>query len=513
MGIIDGGMLPLVVEGYPGRQSCVAGDVVEFHCSSLAASFSVEVTRVGAERVVVWDAAGVHGHEHPVPPDAATNGCAWPVTFAIPVGPTWRSGFYEVAFRADGIDGPEGLSHSFFVVRGNVERSPDGMLLVLSTNTWNAYNTFGGTCLYLGATQVSFERPMVRGFLNRPEAAYDGRLASIVPEGDPEHHQLQTYLKDGQWPMWSASAGWYNWERRFVRWAETNGYHMDVAVNADLEQVPDLLDGYRLLLSVGHDEYWSWAMRDAIDTFVERGGNHAIFSGNTSCWQVRLEGDNMVCFKGAAAEADPVVGTDRSHLMTAAWFDPRIGRPDAATTGLSFSRGGYARVGKATPRGSGGFTVYRPEHWVFEGTELCYGDVVGASATIVGYEVDGCAFTLRHGLPEPTYDDATPDGLHILATAPARLLANNDTLREVPKALWADPDGPGDLETVASTLFGDTSAENIARIAHNSAVMAVFDKGSGTVFNAGTTDWAYGLDSDPVVQRITTNVLNRLSQP
>lgn len=234
MGIIDGGMLPLVVEGYPGRQSCVAGDVVEFHCSSPAASFSVEVTRVGAERVVVWDAAGVHGHEHPVPPDAATNGCAWPVTFAIPVGPTWRSGFYEVAFRADGIDGPEGLGHSFLVVRENVERSPDGMLLVLSTNTWNAYNTFGGTCLYLGATQVSFERPMVRGFLNRPEAAYDGRLASIVPEGDPEHHQLQTYLKDGQWPMWSASAGWYNWERRFVRWAETNGYHMDVAVNADL---------------------------------------------------------------------------------------------------------------------------------------------------------------------------------------------------------------------------------------------------------------------------------------
>ena len=39
--------------------------------------------------------------------------------------------------------------------------------------------------------------------------------------------------------------------------------------------------------------------------------------------------------------------------------------------------------------------------------------------------------------------------------------------------------------------------------------MGVFERG-GTVFNAGVTDWAYGLDGDRLVQEVTRNVLTRL---
>ncbi|MFD7987198.1 hypothetical protein ACFV4M_28015 [Kitasatospora indigofera] len=44
------------------------------------------------------------------------------------------------------------------------------------------------------------------------------------------------------------------------------------------------------------------------------------------------------------------------------------------------------------------------------------------------------------------------------------------------------------------------------------AVMGVFDSGAGTVFNAGTVNWGAALD-DPVVHRITRNVLTRLAAP
>ncbi len=44
-------------------------------------------------------------------------------------------------------------------------------------------------------------------------------------------------------------------------------------------------------LSVGHDEYWSWGMRDALDAFTDAGGNAAILSGNTCFWQVRFDDD------------------------------------------------------------------------------------------------------------------------------------------------------------------------------------------------------------------------------
>ena len=84
-----------------------------------------------------------------------------------------------------------------------------------------------------------------------------------------------------------------------MRWAERNGYAFDVAISTDLETVPGVLDGYRLFVCAGHDEYWSWGMRDALDAHTGGGGNAAILSGNTCFWQVRFDHDagTMTCFK------------------------------------------------------------------------------------------------------------------------------------------------------------------------------------------------------------------------
>ena len=52
--------------------------------------------------------------------------------------------------------------------------------------------------------------------------------------------------------------------------------------------VPSIISAYRCLVMVGHDEYWSWQMRDAIDAYVDQGGRIARFAGNFM-WQIRLE--------------------------------------------------------------------------------------------------------------------------------------------------------------------------------------------------------------------------------
>lgn len=82
-----------------------------------------------------------------------------------------------------------------------------------------------------------------------------------------------------------------------MAWAERNGYALEYAVNYDLEQVPGLLDAYKLVVSVRHDEYWSAPMRDVLEGFIGRGGNVAFFSGNAVCWQVRSEdnGNALAC--------------------------------------------------------------------------------------------------------------------------------------------------------------------------------------------------------------------------
>ena len=493
------------IDGYPDRLSYVAGDRVSFACSTTSATFGAEVARVGARREIVWEQKGIPAALHPIPPDASSVGCGWPEAFSLQIPGDWRSGYYEVVLRAtDPATGRLAEHLACFAVRPVPGPHPGRLLLVLSTNTYNAYNDWGGPSLYTGAVRASFHRPFAPGFLKKPLP--EVRYPNVEDLEDPEHERFRTWADLHGLARWSGSAGWHNWERRFVIWAEREGYGVDVCVNADLEFHPEVLQGYRLVASVGHDEYWSWGMRDALEAHLVRGGNIGFFSGNAVCWQVRFEDKSatMVCYKNRYEE-DPVFGTDPRRTTTL-WCSQLVGRPENELTGVSFSRGGYVRMGRAVPRGSGGYTVWRPDHWALAGTDLRYGDLFGTRDAIAVYELDGCEFTLslEDGLPVPTGRDGTPADFTILATAPTRLHSRDELSSRYRSS------ERGDLEATAVAVFGDEAPAHVARLAHNHAVMGTYTRG-GTAFTTGTTDWAYGLAChDPMVERITRNVLDRL---
>jgi len=486
----------VTLEAYCWPLSVGQGEPVELIVSTDAPSFDVEVVREGAEPEPVWSAEGIAGRSFDAPEDASSNGCGWPVALEIPaVG--WGSGYHAVTVTA----GDE-RADAFVVVRPDPSE-PAPILLVLSTTTWHAYNDWGGPSLYTGGTRVSFDRPLAKGFLVKPEPI--GRM--MQPEPDREAMGFRRWARPLGLSEWCGGTGWFTYERTFTRWAEANGYRLDVAVSQDLELHPEILDAPRLVLSVGHDEYWSWGMRDALDAFVERRGNAAILSGNTSFWQVRFDPSHrgMTGYKYRADE-DPVVGTADERFLTGCWSDRRIGRPETSTIGLTFTRGGYSKYGLGAAESSGAYTVHRPEHWAFEGTGLEAGREFGGADAIVAYECDGCAFeTGPNGLPVTTGVDGIPAGLEILATAPAHLWAQH----EQPTRYAHEP---GDLEQCSNAVFGDASPEHLAELGDGHAVMATFERtGGGTVVNVGVTDWVLGL-GDPVVDRITRNVLDRLSR-
>jgi len=486
----------VTLEAYCWPPSVGRGEPVDLHVSTDAPTFDVAVVRESAGSEPVWSAEGIGGRSHEAPDDASSNGCGWPPTLEIPVG-EWRSGYHAVTVTA----GDE-RADAFLVVRPD-PTDPAPILLVLSTTTWHAYNDWGGPSLYTGGTRVSFERPLANGFLVKPEPI--GRMMQREP--DREAMGFRDWARPLGLSDWSGGAGWFTYERTFTRWAESNGYRIDVTASQDLEQHPEILDAPRLYVSAGHDEYWSWGMRDALDAFVGRGGNGAILSGNTSFWQVRFDPGHrgMTGYKYRADE-DPVLGTADERFLTGCWSDRRIGRPETSTIGLTFTRGGYSRYGLGAPESSGAYTVHRPEHWAFAGTGLGAGREFGGPDAVVAYECDGCAFeTGPDGLPLSTGVDGAPEGLEILATAPAHLWAQH----EQPARYAHDP---SDLEQCSMAVFGDTSAEHLAELGDGHAVMAAFERpGGGSVLNVGVTDWVLGL-GDPVVERITRNVLDRLSR-
>jgi hypothetical protein len=507
-------MARATVTGYCWPQSVEAGGSVGLHLSSTdGAPVRMEVARVGRARHVVIDAHPVAAEDHPVPADAATHGCSWPAACSIDVDPAWPSGYYEVTLTITDTGGKERTEHAFFVVRptlgsSGAPASGASILLVLATNTWHAYNDFGGSNLYTGATQVSMERPMARGYLAKPPGA--GRRVTSVHPPDPQLAAHVGYLQLNHLSAWAGSAGWPDWELPFVQWAEREGYTFDVATNADLEEHPELLAGspeagYRLVLSVGHDEYWSGPMRDTVEGFIARGGNVAFFSGNTAFWQVRHEGSVMVGYKGNFRR-DPVYETGQVAQLTSMWSDHLVARPENEMTGVSFSRGGYHRIGRRVTNGAGGYTIHRHDHWLFEHTGIGYGDVLGADAVVVGYECDGCDFTYRDGLPHPTHTDGTPATFTILGTAPAAHFTRTTAPRPPhPKELAED-------EFIAWRLFDDRSPEAVERVSHGHAVLGTYTSpAGGVVVTSGSTDWAHGLGGrSPQVEQITRNVLDRL---
>ena len=445
---------PLFIEGYAGRLSYAPGQDAELHISTSAAQFSIELRRIGVTNELVWTRRGIAGAEHPVPEDASSHGCCWPVTLRVPVAESWRSGYYVASLRAEDNGGAytqrgrrTAESDLYFVVRPKSPGSTSKILLQLSANTYNAYNNWGGFSLY----------------------AYNGRAKN-------QGSRVSFHRPGG--------SQFYNWEHAFVAWAERNGYALDYAVNYDLELIPDLLNHYRLVVSVGHDEYWSAPMRDAAEAFIGRGGNMAFFSGNAVCWQVRGEdnGSALVCWKQNYF-SDPVFKTREYSTLSTAWSHHLVQRPETQLTGVGFLWGGY--------RGSHGqfmgepaeYTVHRPENWVFAETGLKRGDVFGGADTVVGYETDGCELEWRDGLPYPTHRDGSPESFTVLGTCPVR---------------WQEDD----CEWYERWEKGRVGA----------ACLGVYTRG-GTVFTAATTDWSHGLrGGDKVVQRITRNVLDRLSR-
>jgi len=448
---------PLFIEGYSGQVSYAPGEELKLHTSTSGQQYGIQIKRHGAKVETVFSKSGIRGAEHPIPENASSHGCKWPVGFKMSIPANWKSGYYEVLFRTEDRGGKfvhrnrrtaEGSCH--FILRAANPGENSKILLQFSVNTYNAYNNWGGSSLY--------------GFHGR--AKLQGNRVSF-------HRPPRTLFP--------------NWEAPFVAWAESNGYELEYASNMDLELRPEILKNYRLILSVGHDEYWSTPMRDSLEKFIADGGNAAFFSGNSVCWQVRWEaGDRaLTCWKQWFNQ-DPFYSNKKNRrLLSTLWSHHLVKRPENELTGVGFLHGGYHRSHGQFMDGKGSYTVHRPDHWVFAGTNLKRKDEFGGKDTIVGYECDGCEIEWRDGLPFPTHKDGTPKSFTILATCPARWAPGDSLWYDK----WPSPDHSGN------------------------AVLGVYQNG-GTVFTCGSTDWSHGLrGKDPKVIQITKNVLDRLSKP
>ena len=501
---------------YTDRFSYAHGAIVQLHVHSTIARYELSIVRDGASAASVLTRRVEGARRQDTPEQCSVVGCGWEPSLEFRVADAWPSGAYRVTLTAEGLDGTPLHAHHLFIVRPpSAARRARRLLQIAATGSWTAYNTWGGSNHYQGitgpkrnqyATTVSIERPWCRGFVVLPHDAPRVPLEVSPPPGAPPRYPHLEWAYANGYSNKYASAGWASYDRHFFHWAERAGFAVDLASQHELHFDPQILEGYDCVVCVGHDEYWTWEMRDAIDGYVERGGRVARFAGNFM-WQTRLEQDGrrQVCYKYRARAEDPVFRSADPSRTTGSWEAREIGRPGAKTFGLNATRGLYAGWGGCAPRGVRGFPVYRPEHWAFAGTGLYYGDLLGAEGHAFGYEVDGLDYIIRGGLPEPSEGSGAPDGLQILAVGLSSLEEERIGAAADDRFLSDE-----DARFVAEITAGSDDEAAVERVKRGAGMIVNFARGRGEVFHAGSCEWVAALSRrDALIERVTTNVLAR----
>jgi hypothetical protein len=488
------------VWGYTAALSHAPGETLGLHAMSSASQARLTIARDGLTPQTVLQAT-IPTSFATTPADCSVRGCDWPLAFETQIPEDWPTGVYTVTLEIEGH-----ASQAIFVLKP--VRPAARLALILATGTWCAYNDWGGSNHYQGLTgptggdfapNVSLLRPWATGFVRWPEDA--PRIPHASPLLTRPRYPHMEYARGKGISKKYASSGWAAFERPFALWAEEQGIAFDYYTQHDLHADPGFLDGYPRAVIVGHDEYWTRDMRDHLDAWLDQGGQLARFGGNFF-WQTRLSDDLTVqtCYKTRAEAEDPLGATDR---LTSYWDHPQARRPAVATMGLTGSMGVYAGWSRCAAHGSGGFTIYRPDHWAMQGSGLGYGDVLGAASKIFGYEVDGIDYEIRHGLPHAAPDTGLEGELTIVGLSPATTLAHHTGRHDMDFFI-----GTLDAEEVAQNVYGEVTPETLGLASRGNGCMAEYRRGRGAVFNAASCEWVAGLIArERPVEVVTRNVL------
>ncbi len=309
------------------RRSYLPGEPMELRISADVSAMTLQFIQCGPETVSTERKDELNGVSRgdPVPIDWSGKRSA-PVTITVQSG-GWPPGFYAAKLTSD--DGRVGFAP--FILR-SAEIGVRRQLIVLPTNTWQAYNFYDRDGDGWGDTWYAGGNPLVD--LTRPY-----RDRGVPP-------RFRTY------------------DRAFLRWLARTGKTPDFAAEDDLETYAngdELRARYDLVVFPGHSEYMTSHAYDVVERYRDLGGRLIFLSANNFFWKVERSGSTLRRVK--------------------LWRSD--GRPEAGLCGVQY---------RANDDGKrqGPYTVIAAEAapWFFDKSGLVTGSTFGEVVGGYGIEVD-----------------------------------------------------------------------------------------------------------------------------
>lgn len=417
--------------------------------------------------------------------------CRWPVKHRVQIPTDAKPGFYCGRFEYEA-NGETYQHNATFVVKRALTAPKAEILVLAANNTWRAYNWF----------------PFAR---NRPSGRWNWTQAAVADSGQDESLPSYCLYRDHQsgqptyqvgvnlpcetadpYRCYRGSPFWGQWvacEHLVHLWLDRQGYRFDVVTDEDLETEPEQLEGRNTLFIAGHSEYWSAKAYNALEKFLDQGGNLATLSANSLFWRVEYEvPGRMDCRKNGPK----VLGSE--------WT-----QPGELYHGVDKARGGLMRfcgmpawklIGLETAGWCAGmdflpYTAVNADHPLFH---TPYDVGVAAEEEfgffhetgVVGHEYDVRPSILVKATQQmpPGYENVRdPDGITVLAECRS------------------------DRKIMCYHADGNLTCDNPAGVL--SEIIYWERPNGGRVFNIGAVAAPWGLYFDERISRLMQNVLHQ----
>jgi hypothetical protein len=314
------------------RPSYGPGELASIHIATDEPALTYQVFQAGPETYVTYADNQLGGVA--VGPPASLDWRNWTskphsITFRIPDLP---SGLYDVRFT--GGDGRVGYAP--FVVHPLVFGATSRVLVVLPTNTWQAYN---------------FQDVDGNGY---GDTWYAGPPNRTVDLG-------RTYTARGVPPRF------YRYDQPFLHWLYWGHHRVELMSDSDFDLIASgeqLAAAYDLIVFEGHEEYVTAHEYDVAQGFRDLGGNLLFLSANNFFWHVDQTGESL-----------SKIGEWREG-----------GRPEAALIGAEYrANDGGQRRGQFVVQNSAAAP------WLWANTGLADGSAFGGEVGGFGIEIDATA--------------------------------------------------------------------------------------------------------------------------
>jgi hypothetical protein len=416
-----------------------AGQAVRLYVTTTAPTFHAVAYRMGWYQGKggreIWTSPEVAGRVQPqCPLTAGVNMVScdnWSAALTMPITASFVPGEYLIKLVG------RGNQQSYVPLTIWDPHSTAAYLFVSRSLTEEGWNTYGGYSYYQGVGACTLGQTSTYPPCNRARiVSFDRPYATGYGASD--------FLQN-EYPL--------------VRFMEQRGLDVSYVTDITLDADPATILHHRALLSLAHDETWTYNERQGAETGLEHGVNLVFFGAAAVLRHSRLQASAL----GADRQEvdyrdqfeDPLNGRgDRMQVTSNTWSSPPANWSETRLVGEVYS--GYLNTGSTAP-----FVVSEANAWIFKGTGLQNGAQIPG---VIASDIDHL-------------DGSAPDNIEVLGHSP------------VPLSLAYTNQGEWDGSTYSDmTYYTDPTGE-------------------AGVWDSGTVNWVAALDTSPPVATITGNLL------